>query len=313
MTLSIRDVYVPTARASWIGAAAQLACLLEAAAPKPGNVSPGRHFRDTRYEHFLASAAAIGAPMAQGQGSGLGRTIRAAVEATSAWTASNTNLGIVLLLSPLAHAAHVAALESIEPYCVAPPALRTSVLDVLGATIVEDAREVYAAIRLASPGGLGRVPEQDVSGEPSQSLLEVMRLAAGRDTIASEYASGFAVTFDMSWPALRTALDAGLSWDDAIVETFLTVLASRPDSHIARRAGAAAASEASARAAAALASGGVRTADGRHTIAEMDREMRCEGNTMNPGTTADLMAAAIFVELLGGGWHRRRQHPDGRA
>ena len=42
-----------------VAAAAQLACLLEASAPKPGNVCPGRPFSDARYEDFLASAVAI--------------------------------------------------------------------------------------------------------------------------------------------------------------------------------------------------------------------------------------------------------------
>ena len=88
-----------------VAAPAQLACLLEVSAPKPGNVSPGRHFHDTRYEDFLASAVAIGPALAPARGRPLGATIRAAVEATARWTRSNTNLGIVLLLAPLARAA----------------------------------------------------------------------------------------------------------------------------------------------------------------------------------------------------------------
>src|SRR5688500_15073254 len=88
-----------------IAAAVQLACLLEVSAPKPGNVSPGRHFADTRYEDFLASAVAIGAPLGGAGSRPLGATIRLAVAATARWTRSNTNLGIVLLLAPLARAA----------------------------------------------------------------------------------------------------------------------------------------------------------------------------------------------------------------
>jgi triphosphoribosyl-dephospho-CoA synthetase len=34
----------------------------------------------------------------------------------------------------------------------------------------------------------------------------------------------------------------------------------------------------------------------------MDRALRDEAHLGNPGTTADLVAAAIFVVLLGGGW-----------
>jgi hypothetical protein len=88
-----------------IVAAAQLACLLEASAAKPGNVSPGRRFDDLCYEDFLAAAAAIGEPLSGAATRPLGRTVRLAVEATARWTRSNVNLGIVLLLAPLTRAA----------------------------------------------------------------------------------------------------------------------------------------------------------------------------------------------------------------
>ncbi|MFL5403547.1 MAG: triphosphoribosyl-dephospho-CoA synthase, partial [Gemmatimonadales bacterium] len=76
--------------ASDVAAAGQLACLLEVSAPKPGNVSPERHFHDTRYEDFLASAVAIGPALAAAGNQPLGTTIREAVEATFRWTRSNT-------------------------------------------------------------------------------------------------------------------------------------------------------------------------------------------------------------------------------
>jgi triphosphoribosyl-dephospho-CoA synthase len=270
-----------------VAVAAQLACLLEASAPKPGNVSPGRHFADVRYEDFLASAAAIGPPFACAGSRPLGATIRAAVEATARWTRSNTNLGIVLLLAPLAKAAGE----------------RDRLRDVLNATTVDDARDVYAAIRLAQPGGLGSAEAQDVAAEPTQTLLEVMRLAAGWDGIAREYATAFETTFDTGVPALVRARGDGLSWDDAVVETYLMLLAAAPDTHVSRRAGAARAAEITAAARGVLDAGGVRTAAGRLAIEEMDASLRDARNSGNPGTTADLTAAAIFVVLLGGGWN----------
>ena len=280
-----------------VAVAAQLACLLEASAPKPGNVSPGRHFADARYEDFLASAAAIGGPLAGADARPVGATVRLAIEVTRRWTRSNTNLGIVLLLTPLARA----ALEVLTPMT-----LREAVGHVLAATTVEDARDVYAAIRLASPGGLGRAETQDVAGEPDVTLLEVMRLAAHRDGVAREYATAFEVTFETGAPVLEQARLDGLPWDDAVVETFLKVLAAAPDTHVARRGGEAAAAEVSERARLALAAGGVRSAVGRRAIDEMDRGLRDSRNIGNPGTAADLTAAAIFVVLLRGGWDRRK-------
>src|SRR5258706_1092437 len=134
MTSVTRAPSVDVRVASDVAVAAQLACLIEASAPKPGNVSPGRHFADTRYEDFLASAAAIGAPLAGAGTRSVGATVRLAIEATALWTQSNTNLGIVLLLSPLAHAALAA-----RPIGPTPPAtLRDALRQTLNATTPDD-------------------------------------------------------------------------------------------------------------------------------------------------------------------------------
>jgi triphosphoribosyl-dephospho-CoA synthase len=289
-----------------VAIAAQLACLLEVSAPKPWNVSPGRHFGDLRYEDFLASATAIGAPLADAGTRPVGVTIRRAIEASARWSTSNANLGIVLLLVPLARAALTTSGDA-PARSVIPDALRTTLRDVLQATTVDDAREAYAAIRLASPGGLGRADAQDVNDNPTMTLLDVMRLAAERDGVAREYATGYATTFETALPALERARGDDLSWDDAIVEAFLVLLAERPDTHIVRRSGEAMAAAVSRHASDALAAGGVRSADGRRAIADMDASLRDARNSANPGTTADLIAATIFVSLLCGGWRRDRR------
>lgn len=287
-----------------VAAAVQLACLLEVSAPKPGNVSPGVHFRDLRYEDFLASAAAIGMPFSRAAERTVGGIVRESIEATASWVRTNTNLGIVLLLAPLARAA------CLRQHGIP---LRTAVQRVLDETTVDDARDVYAAIRRASPGGLGTSPEQDVADEPTLPLRDVMRLAAGRDGVAREYATGFATTFDVGAPALRRAREDGLPWADAVVETFLTLVASSPDTHIARRAGAALADQVSTRARAVLEAGATRTADGRRALHAMDHALRDESHAANPGTTADLTAAAIFVELVEGGPDRSQALGSGTA
>lgn len=264
----------------FVAGAAQLACLLEASAPKPGNVSPGKHFADARYEDFLASAVAIGPAFAADLP--LGETILAAIRATSQWTRSNTNLGIVLLLAPLARAAR------------SPKPLRDALRDVLASTTVEDARGVYEAIRLARPGGMGRVDEQDIGGEPTVTLTEAMNLAIERDTIAAEYTSGFAQTFDIGYPTVAAARARGLSWTDTTVETYLTLLSSLPDSLIERKYGNDIARYVSGRATRVVA------AQSPELIDELDNELREHG--WNPGTTADLTAAALYVALLSRLW-----------
>lgn len=292
-----------TARATAVAAAAQLACLLETSAPKPGNVSPVADFRDATYEDFLASAVAIGPALAAAADRPLGATIREAIEATARWAATNTNLGLVLLLAPLARA-------ELRP---GRDPLRRRLAATLAETTVADAADVYAAIRLAAPGGLGRAGDQDVANAPTASLRDVMRLAADRDAVAHEYATDFETTFERGAPALARARAEGLSWRDAVLEVYLTLLAAAPDTHIARKLGADAASSVQRRALAALDAGGIRTAAGRDALTALDRSLRDEANTLNPGATADLTGAAIYVALLEGGWTEAGREAHGRA
>ena len=217
------------------------------------------------------------------------------MEATARWAPSNTNLGLVLRFAPLARAARTPGGASLHARLAA----------TLAATTVADARDTYAAIRLAAPRGLGRAPDQDVAGTPTATLRDVMALAVERDAIAREYASDFRTTFELGAPALRAALADRLPWRDAVVEAYLTLLAAAPDSHIARKLGLPAAITVQQRGKSVLDTGGVRTAAGREAIAALDGELRDEANTLNPGATADLTAAAIYLVLLEGGWRGR--------
>jgi len=306
-----------------VATAAQLACLLEASAPKPGNVSPGRPFHDTCYEDFLASAAAIGPAMALAGQRPIGPTVLAAVEATARWAPSNTNLGIILLFAPIARTAiEMARTASSDtgtpPFApagaaaarsISIAALRDGIDTVLAAATIADARAVYAAIRLARPGGLGQAEAQDVRDEPDATLQVVMSLAAERDAIAREYATGFVATFDTGLPALSRARSDGLSWDAAVVETYLVLLAATPDTLIARKRGAGEAESVSRAAAAIVAAGGVRTPTGRSHLDAFDERLRDPHNASNPGATADLTAATLFVYLLAGDYHPRPTVP----
>ena len=287
-----------------LGELAQLACLLEVNAPKPGNVSPLSGFDDATYDDFVLSSAAINAPLGSAGTRPLGETILLAIRATRERTSTNTNLGIVLLLAPLARAAAavVTTREWLDRRVIDKKPLRAALAGVLAATTVDDARHTYAAIRLASPGGLGAADSQDVADDPTVSLTHAMRLAADRDGIAREYATDFRATFEVAVPALDAARRDGLDWNDAIVETYLTLLATYPDTHIVRRAGAALAGEVSGYAREALAAGGTRSALGRESIERMRHALTGDRHLANPGTTADITTAAIFVALLGGAW-----------
>ena len=79
---------------SWpIDQAVMLACLLEASAPKLGNVHPGRAFDDMHFGHFLASAMAVSPIFADPTSHTVGSLVLAAVTATRQRVGCNTNLG----------------------------------------------------------------------------------------------------------------------------------------------------------------------------------------------------------------------------
>ena len=132
------------------GLCAQLACIWETTARNPGNAHRFRDFEDVSYVDFLAGAAAIAPVLEAAPRRRVGPTVLDGVTATRRVAAGNPNLGVLLLLAPLA-----AVPDGVD--------LCAGVRRVLDALDVADARAVYQAIRLAAPAGLGRVAEQDVA------------------------------------------------------------------------------------------------------------------------------------------------------
>jgi triphosphoribosyl-dephospho-CoA synthase len=269
------------------GLLAQAACLMEVTARKPGNVHRDCDFGDSHYLDFLLSAAAIAGPLDRAREIGVGQAVREAIEASRQLVATNTNLGMVLLLAPLA------AVPDDQ-------ALAAGIEGTLAATTVEDARHVYRAIRLARPGGLGNVGDQDVSDEPTVTLCQAMQMAADRDLVAQQYANGFHEVFHEALPALREALVAGRPLETAIISAYLTLLARHPDTLIARKRGWDEARAVSRRASEVLAAGWPDEAAGQVRCTEFDAWLRTDGHARNPGTTADLIAAALFAALRDG-------------
>lgn len=261
------------------------ACALDVAVRKPGNVSIASPGHGMSARDFLASASAAAAPLFAA-GAPVGARIEAAVRATRAAVGCNTNLGIVLLVAPLA-----AALERCASPCQ-PPQLRASLEAVLAALDVEDARAAFRAIALANPGGLGTAAEQDVREVPTVGLRAAMRLAAHRDRIAHQYSSGYEDVFAIGLPPFFRHEPRV-----AMLAAFLALLAAGPDSHIVRKQGPAVAHSVTAQA---------RTwvdrwaADARPpdatALAEWDDRLKAAG--INPGTSADLAVASAFVAAV---------------
>jgi triphosphoribosyl-dephospho-CoA synthase len=258
---------------------------LEVAAAKPGNISPTHDFPDTTYADMVRSALALGGVFTRRRARRrrVGQLIADGVRATARVADTNTNLGIVLLFAPLVRAE--ASRQGNEE-------LRAATVRTLAELDIDDASAAFAAIARAEPGGLGEAPEHDVRSPARVSLRDAMAAAADRDSIASEYATGYAIVFETGLRLLDRALRDGLSTLQAIASLYIGLLATHPDTLIARKAGAAAAQAVSAAAR--------EVRDGTTSPAEFEARLRWGDNNLNPGTTADLVAAILLAALLSG-------------
>jgi triphosphoribosyl-dephospho-CoA synthase len=268
-----------------IGQLASIACLLEVSAAKPGNVHRLADFEDMTFQDFQLSAVAVGPVLDRACSEGVGAAVLGAIEATSRVTSANTNLGLVLLLAPLA------AVPRDE-------SLSEGIAGLLEKLTAEDTSRVYRAIQLAQPGGLGEVDDMDINDEPPQQLLPAMQQARERDMIARQYSDNFQDLLHQFLPWLIEELSSKRPTMESIVRLHLRIMAGYPDSLIARKCGREVACQA-----ASLAEQVLACEDGRRyeeKLADLDFWLRSDHHERNPGTTADLVGATLFAALREG-------------
>jgi len=259
------------------------ACRAEIEALKPGNVHVFADGHRMSADQFLRSAEVSAAPLTE-PGVPVGQRILAAIRATRAAVATNTNLGIVLLAAPLLRAAELPRRD-----------LGANLREVLDGLTMDDTAAVFEAITLASPGGLGDA-DNDVRERPKIGLVEAMRQASDRDLIARQYTNGMADIFATGSTALARAEGEGGMWP--AVAVYLAFLAGFPDSHVVRKHGLATALKIQ-RQAAAVAADLARQPDEETRIALLtafDRDLKARA--INPGTSADLTVASLLGRCL---------------
>jgi triphosphoribosyl-dephospho-CoA synthase len=175
-------------------------------------------------------------------------------------------------------------------------------------TASADAVDVYEAIKIAKPSGLGKAPELDVNDSDSVNrivkenvtLYQVFKIASAYDRVCSEWVNNYPVTFEAAYPYLIKQIREAKDLNKAIIHTFLKVLAKYPDTFIARKIGIKKAKEVSVKANEILKLGGLETSLGRKSLHKFDHELRKSSNDLNPGTTADIVAAALALCVLSG-------------
>lgn len=264
---------------------AQLAMMLEVSAtPKPGNVDRDHDFPDITYGHFLASAIGVGPVFEKAaiSNAGVGTLIREAVEESAKWNGGiNTHFGTFLLLMPLIMAACKGDVHQAN--------------EIVQKTTVEDAIEFYKAFKCVDVY-LEDVDNLSVKDAKSideierrgLTLYDIMKISARQDGIAQEWVRGFPRTFAGARMLAEKVKEMGMN--DAIVHSYLTLLAERPDTLVQKKFGSSVAEEVSRKASSVLKEQSI------DAVRRLDDEL--VRKRINPGTTADVIAASLFVHLL---------------
>jgi len=296
---------------SYVAKCAQIASVLEVSGhPKPGNVHRTRNFPDMVFEDFLLSGIAIGKTMEKAAERGfkyhqrsenwdkigLGELILEAVTETDHWVANNTNLGIVMLLTPISVAAGM--FDDVNSF-------RERIDQIMRSTTPEDAVNLYRAINIAAAGGMGQQDDLDVSAESSLqklrddnvNMFSVLEMSSEWDKLSYELTHKMPVTFEIGYPTFKK-LKSEYETNQATVQTFLTILSQVPDTLISRKFGDHKAKEVRVSAKSILEEGGILTKKGIYSVEKFDQELI--GNGLNPGTTADFTAASIMMAYLDG-------------
>jgi triphosphoribosyl-dephospho-CoA synthase len=307
-------------KAQHISKCLELAILLEVSAEKPGNVNLTSGFEETTCQHFLASAVAAGPSFQEaayrgtlvaekklGIGEvGLGQLIKTCASDVSAWQrGGNTILGTIMLFMPIAVAAGMT--QAKPDYSLDFSLLRKNIDLAVKSTTALDSVHLYEAVAIANPSGLNDAPDLDVTDPRSKerlikenvTLFEVFKIASGYDDICAEWVHNYPVTFDLAYPYLMDQLNSK-PLNTAVVHTFLKILSERPDTFIARKVGREKAEEVSSDAKAILELGGLEIEKGQKSLTAFDKKLRLSQNKCNPGTTADLTAAALALCTLSG-------------
>jgi len=269
----------------------QQACLAELEALKPGNVHIFADGHGMQVQDFISSAKVSAPALCDDTVLGvrsLGQRILHALQATHAKVGCNTNLGIILLAAP--------AVQARLQYSGL--TLQAGLQQVLQQTTVDDAVLVYEGIRLVSPAGMGQRDEHDVAQPPQITLLEAMQLASEDDMVARQYVDGYAQIFSAAIPLYHALCQRWQRPAWALTAVYLYWLSSVPDSHIARKYGAATAAEVQQLATTHYQAFQALENPKHYMPDLLQWDAVLKQNKLNPGTSADLTVITAMLSQL---------------
>ncbi len=316
-----------------IAVSATLSMVLEASSyPKPGNVHRLQDYKDTSFEHFLASALSVQSVFLKSADLPAGNEhpafgplfYEAVLKSQSLQSGGNTHFGTFILLLPLASAAG-SILKDRESDNRSgreiKNALPEKAFEICRTTTAEDAVCFYKAfaalsvpvrktqkgkkeeeLDLKSAAAVEKIRNENIP------LYELMAMGAGRDMVAAEWTNGFEKSKRFSrklWKnKARFETHPGKCFgsviNSAVVYTFLEFLAEYPDTFIATKSDDKAALKVQKKAAKIL----KKSKKSKNLkkiipdIQKFDRKLRKK--KINPGSLADITAAGIFIALAEG-------------
>jgi triphosphoribosyl-dephospho-CoA synthase len=276
---------------SKIEAAVMASFIGEIEAFKPGNISVYAEGHDMTVKDFILSAE-VSVPILCQTGLNLGERILESVKVTRSTVGCNTNLGMLLLFAPLIMAS--------EPSFKNEQELQHNLKMILGSLTDLDTKQVYEAIRIANPGGLGDAESQDVKNEPDCSLIEAMEIASEWDIVALQYTNNFNQIFEKGIVTIKCFDKSWNSVKWSTVSCYLMFMSSIADSHIQRKYGTKIA-ERIRRKSEVIAEKFHKALEPEaeiELIRGFDEELKADN--YNPGTCADLAAASLLVYNLTG-------------
>lgn len=304
----------------------QLALLLEASAPKPGNVNRSARFSDTDYRHFLTSASMmsrglhrcasqgikIGTNELSPKDAHLGELIEICVmDSLNGLNQRNTILGSILLYVPLT-VSMAASLASRQQFLI--DDVEKWLKAVIDDTTVDDTVGLYRAFIRSTPGGRKIKEEPEWSDthrrydfenpnaidniiEDDLRLIDLFRMSSDVDEISQEYANSFRLILREVYPYVSAISSSLEDLEEAIVRSFIWLLSKRPDGLIVKKAGRARAEEIRVLAEVTMKNWS-DVEDPEELIVKLDEALRKEENLLNPGTTADIISTTVFCRLV---------------
>jgi triphosphoribosyl-dephospho-CoA synthase len=280
---------------SYIARCAVLAMALEVSGtPKPGNIDRDHDYSSTRYEDFLASAVGVYPVMEKAcNDSGIGSLILEASGESVRWQGGgNTHFGAYILLFPLIKAAIKGPLDQ----------LRNNAIDIVKDTTIDDAVEFYRAfsmveVRMKAARDLtSGEKELDVGsggsleelGRRGITMYDIMQISAKNDMVAREWVDGFRRSFEAA-EKIYSKRKTG-TMNDATVLSYLELLAEEPDTFVAKKY--------DMNKAVYVQGLALDVLERRMTLKELSHRLSVE--KINPGSTADIIIAGLFIALLSG-------------